>query len=174
MKRGCMVLALGVLTGSVQAATITYDFTASGGYTGVFVYNDTATPYATEQVGGGTAAFYDAISYSVNGLNYSNPVLAIFHDDGGQDSALFETTSNSPALELNAPEGLFSSTSANVMDGRTLSNFPSNSYFAPSLGGATYGVISLTEVSAVPLPAAAWLLLSGLGGLGLLGRKRAV
>lgn len=32
---------------------------------------------------------------------------------------------------------------------------------------------NVAEVSAVPLPAAAWLLLSGLGGLGFLGRRRA-
>jgi hypothetical protein len=34
--------------------------------------------------------------------------------------------------------------------------------------------IQLTQLSPVPLPPAAWLLLSGLGGLGALGRRRAV
>jgi len=37
--------------------------------------------------------------------------------------------------------------------------------------GVTYNITSLTPV---PLPAAAWLMLSGLGGLGLVGRKRKV
>jgi hypothetical protein len=32
--------------------------------------------------------------------------------------------------------------------------------------------VSITDVTAVPLPAAAWLLLGGLGGLGVFGRTR--
>lgn len=49
-----------------------------------------------------------------------------------------------------------------------------NIYF--QLGGASGvrdGFVgTITSVAPVPLPAAAWLLLSGLGGLGLLGRRR--
>lgn len=43
--------------------------------------------------------------------------------------------------------------------------------FASAAGVAGFDNVS---VSAVPLPAAAWLLLSGLGGLGVFGRKRNV
>lgn len=41
---------------------------------------------------------------------------------------------------------------------------------APSVRDGFVGII--TSIAPVPLPAAAWLLLSGLGGLGLLGRRR--
>jgi hypothetical protein len=42
----------------------------------------------------------------------------------------------------------------------------------PGLEGAILDNVTLTEVPAVPLPASAWLMLGGVGGLGLFARKK--
>jgi len=47
------------------------------------------------------------------------------------------------------------------------------SIFFEALGGDNIGpILDNVSLTAVPLPAAAWLLLAGLGGLGLVGRRR--
>jgi hypothetical protein len=91
----------------------------------------------------------------------------------GADYYLVQTTTNNALfaffglpLPSNAnisilQSGLFSYNSS-ILDSL---GFGANQYWA------AFNNIT-TTTSAVPLPAAAWLLLSGLGGLGVLGRKR--
>jgi PEP-CTERM motif len=48
------------------------------------------------------------------------------------------------------------------------------SIFFAALGGDNIGpILDNVSLTAVPLPAAAWLLLSGLAGLGFVGRRKA-
>ena len=60
--------------------------------------------------------------------------------------------------------------------GLTLSGFSGGFDFSLNAGGpnvSTYGELQSFSAAPVPLPAAAWLLLSGLGGLGLVARRKA-
>ena len=92
---------------------------------------------------------------------------------------VFELSLDTPAdLDLLQPDSftLFTLLFEGVVPGTSALSLAVNAVGdAEGVGidvGVSGGELTVTDVSVVPLPAAAWLLLSGLAGLGVLGRRK--
>jgi hypothetical protein len=113
-----------------------------------------------------------------NPAQSSSQMAQLFYGGLGQVAGSSITTTH------NASYSLFSNVQNSVYwSGTQHSAIPTNAwYFDPSLGlqydgGYKSGynsalAVSRGDVNPVPLPAAAWLMLSGLGGLGALARMK--
>jgi PEP-CTERM motif len=159
------VVAAGLASFAAQAAAITYDATDTNGDVISFTYDDTATtigngPYAC------CGSAYDALSFIFDGVSLANPELVIYQNFGGSQFAYFTTSSGyTDYVQLAANgTGLFTSSAANQMDGRSLSDFTYTVFDQAYNGSALYSLTSLTGGVAVTEPATLGLL-----GLGLLG-----
>ncbi|MEM7710417.1 MAG: VPLPA-CTERM sorting domain-containing protein [Pseudomonadota bacterium] len=84
---------------------------------------------------------------------------------------------------IGGPEGLdlfaFSDDDLDFADGidlditGTLAGALTSVFGAPDLTGAQFGVaVTSPELAPIPLPASAWMLLAGLGGMGVMARRR--
>jgi len=131
---------------------------------GAYVFSSTATV--------GTASY----STSTTPGTY-NSTTYVYGYNGG---ASYEGFEENYSTATSATESFFnlSNSSGNPYSSSGLPVFAAattgSGEFELISGGATTGSINynITALTPVPLPAAAWLLLSGLGGLGLFGRPR--
>lgn len=71
------------------------------------------------------------------------------------------------------PHGFVDVTKANFSNDFYFSRGTTLGHVEPDYIFGTFDGMTLTETAAVPLPAAAWLLLSGIAGVGTLARRRA-
>lgn len=82
------------------------------------------------------------------------------------------TNSISPSLLFENAAGSFCWQTSNVCTGLGSNNFSTDTTAGQFTGSSLIGVMTIATVAPVPLPTAAWLMLSALGGLGAFARKK--
>jgi hypothetical protein len=173
------IAALSLGTGVASAATVTVDFdtgSLSGG-----VYTEDDFTFASNSPGG-VSLSNDCGSKCLQ-LNNNETITVTYKNNGLFDllSFAFRSPGNGGDLEITDNNGN-SQTITENLNGNALQfiSFPgqyngilSFSWTNAENGSGRVDNVSF-NISAVPLPAAGWLLLAGVGGLAALRRKRAV
>jgi hypothetical protein len=170
---GLSAIMLGLLVGPIaaNAATVTYDFTVvgtTGPLTGVSSNGSFSFDSSIIPGGGGfvtVAGSFTSLAFSWNGISYSaataNTGQLGFNAAGNLTNFFFGDKCGAGICAITAGMNDWW-----LQDGSFVYSVLANPQQAPDTWAGT------GTLAPVPLPAAGWLLLSGLGGLGLLGRKR--
>lgn len=163
------IFTFGIST--ADASVIVYNFTATSGNYGSFSYDNTAVSSGNGPYPPSIGIAYDALNFSINGVNITNPLLVIYLNYNNNQDIYFTNTSGFPnyvQLVVNNT-GLFSSGDASEMDGRSLSDF---SYTALNLLYTSTGSYALTSLTSSTVPEPATLALTCLGLLSIAAVRR--
>ena len=95
---------------------ITYHFTAAGGHSGSFTYDNTAVTNDFVPFGQGGPS-YPGLSFVLDGNPIPNPVIQIFDNyQGLYDIVYFTTTTGGPSVELFGAAGSTAAVSGSGLD----------------------------------------------------------
>ena len=177
-------------TGNIQYTVSAFDFIQDSGFTyqgkrllTTLVSNSAIRNNAMSSAITNGRSFIAGGLNSASGCNGTNPCVATAATDGGYAGQGTFGAKYGNALPISAASvvgtamgfylvsGSSSNTGTQNAVMTALQNAPGSigQWLLSSAGQLTY---SLDAVSAVPLPAAVWLLLSGLAGVGVVGRRR--
>lgn len=172
------IAALGLFlacAGTVQAAAIVFDDTSPDVLVGESFFLTIQGASVPELAGGMIDLGYDDSVVEIVGVTI-DPYWDFFPESGAKTAAGtwtgigFDTFVNDPAsgnFDIATVEFVgLAAGSANIGLLGSSEFFSATQQVFPTLGSST------VSVSAVPVPAAAWLFLSGLAGLGLIGKRK--
>ena len=174
------------LASTASAGTIKVAFTAEDGYSGEFLYNSAApvaTPAGIPYFHVGTS--YQAISFTINSIAQTGHFWVELYDNfnTGFDYVYFTGEfASGPLIQLKGDNSVLGGVGLAQLTGMDLSDWASNpdgtndlytGNYTGQNGANTFNLTSL-NISAVPLPAAAWLFGSALIGLVAVARRKAV
>lgn len=172
------VVAVALLAGPVAANSAivsgSWNFTATVGavtYSGSFSVTglDTDQSYTNSTAAGfAVSTSFDTSENGGNAFNYDPTFGSGLFTIGGL-AGVTATSSGVGALQITPAVNDWYLVITGFGSSNTFNSFG----YRPIGGGGTDGT-EIGTVEPVPLPAAAWLLLSGVGGLGVLGRRRKV
>jgi hypothetical protein len=176
------LIYLALLTGpAIAAADQVYDFTYTDGGVSATGTLDVSGGQAVSGTGTITSSTYLGGSESLTLVTLSTPGVSnlgggnLSYRFGGGTDLIGDTIFNSsdPWVSTNGLVFLVGGPGDNGFNVWANGTSPGGSYTGFIAGDTNYESATGTfTATPVPLPAAAWLLLSGLAGMGLMGRRR--
>jgi hypothetical protein len=149
-------------TSAASAAPVTYNFVGTLGQVDLGLQFDFTVSFDnTESVNDGPVTVNSFIPSS----NYNSWSPTIVYDYNSSSNFIFIGAGSDATSIDSTPDFYLFYEFGDDLSGTALVSTDQGS-------GSTFPTLTVTEIAPVPLPAAGWMLLAGIGGLGVMARRR--